>query len=309
MNKKQIIVLDAHTIIYLINSGIIYDEDFVFSLLKKNNFKIVLSEKVMEEARRNAKYLINREKTQEQKNGNFRKDKFIEKESLIDKKIEAYRSFVMLDSMIKQELGNDFFKKVTKLSDYKKNNGEFYSAALSLYLSRLQARQLTFYTDDAPAQKALSVFFRDQQIGKIEDSVDLLVLLFWIDPVFNENKMINYLTELRSQLRVEIRLLEKSVNHYKNRYPRRKHSQLFKLLSEMERRLSDYDLKRIEELMREIFKLRKKYRELCENLAAFNDAFSKSYLLDKIEYTIKNIKKGLIFKVDRNKSCIGTMKA
>ena len=309
MNKKQIIVLDAHTIIYLINSGIIYDEDFVFSLLKKNNFKIVLSEKVMEEARRNAKYLINREKTQEQKNGNFRKDKFIEKESLIDKKIEAYRSFVMLDSMIKQELGNDFFKKVTKLSDYKKNNGEFYSAALSLYLSRLQARQLTFYTDDAPAQKALSVFFRDQQIGKIEDSVDLLVLLFWIDPVFNENKMINYLTELRSQLRVEIRLLEKSVKHYKNRYPRRKHSQLFKLLSEMERRLSDYDLKRIEELMREIFKLRKKYRELCENLAAFNDAFSKSYLLDKIEYTIKNIKKGLIFKVDRNKSCIGTMKA
>jgi len=309
MNKKQIIVLDAHTIIYLINSGIIYDEDFVFSLLKKNNFKIVLSEKVMEEARRNAKYLINREKTQEQKNGNFRKDKFIEKESLIDKKIEAYRSFVMLDSMIKQELGNDFFKKVTKLSDYKKNNGEFYSAALSLYLSRRQARQLTFYTDDAPAQKALSVFFRDQQIGKIEDSVDLLVLLFWIDPVFNENKMINYLTELRSQLRVEIRLLEKSVKHYKNRYPRRKHSQLFKLLSEMERRLSDYDLKRIEELMREIFKLRKKYRELCENLAAFNDAFSKSYLLDKIEYTIKNIKKGLIFKVDRNKSCIGTMKA
>ncbi|MDM8542793.1 hypothetical protein QUF90_17090 [Desulfococcaceae bacterium HSG9] len=268
-----------------------------------------MSEKVMEEARRNAKYLINREKTQEQKDGNFRKDKFIEKESLIDKKIEAYRSFVMLDSMIKQELGNDFFKKVTKLSDYKKNNGEFYSAALSLYLSRRQARQLTFYTDDAPAQKALSVFFRDQQIGKIEDSVDLLVLLFWIDPVFNENKMINYLTELRSQLRVEIRLLEKSVKHYKNRYPRRKHSQLFKLLSEMERRLSDYDLKRIEELMREIFKLRKKYRELCENLAAFDDAFSKSYLLDKIEYTIKNIKKGLIFKVDRNKSCIGTMKA
>ena len=50
--------------------------------------------------------------------------------------------------------------------DYrKKPNGELYSAALSLNLSRMENEKVLFYTDDNPAKSTFGPFFEFQQMG------------------------------------------------------------------------------------------------------------------------------------------------
>ena len=58
----------------------------------------------------------------------------------------------------------DLTDRLKEFINYKKKpNGELYSAALSLYLSRGEQKQVLFYTDDHPAKQDFTSYFVFQQ--------------------------------------------------------------------------------------------------------------------------------------------------
>lgn len=101
--------------------------------------------------------------------------------------------------------------------DYRKDpNGELYSAALSLYLSRIENEKVLFYTDDNPAKLKFSPYFEFQQMGYIGDSVDLLVFLYWLSPAgqFSKEELEKYLSSLRAEYVSKLKDLQKTMDSY-----------------------------------------------------------------------------------------------
>lgn len=102
------------------------------------------------------------------------------------------------------------------LNYQKKPNGELYSAALSLVLSRRMGEKVLFYTDDYPAMQDFRRYFDFQQTGYIGDTVDLLVFLYWLTPQgqFSTNELENFLKALRGEYTTKIKVLQKKMNLY-----------------------------------------------------------------------------------------------
>lgn len=97
------------------------------------------------------------------------------------------------------DLSTDFWDQIKDFAHHtKRENGELYSTALALLLSRLNKRRVTFYTDDYPAKEEFYPFFRYQQIGSIEDTVDLLLFLHWSNENFTLIKLISKLRDLKA---------------------------------------------------------------------------------------------------------------
>lgn len=102
------------------------------------------------------------------------------------------------------------------LNYQKKPNGELYSAALSLLLSRLAGEKVLFYTDDNPAKREFTSYFDFQQTGYIGDTVDLLVFLYWLSPqgTFSKDELEKFLTALRGEYVSKLKELQKKISHY-----------------------------------------------------------------------------------------------
>lgn len=102
------------------------------------------------------------------------------------------------------------------LNYQKKPNGELYSVALSLFMSRVAGEKVLFYTDDYPAKKEFTSYFDFQQTGYIGDSVDLLVFLFWLSPhgSFSNNELEKYLTALRGEYVSKVIIIQKKIAQY-----------------------------------------------------------------------------------------------
>lgn len=111
----------------------------------------------------------------------------------------------------------DMLDLVRNLSDYSKRaNGELYSSALSLYLSRMEGEKVLFYTDDYPAKSDFRSCFEFQQMGYIGDSVDLLIFLYWLSPQgqFSKAELEKYLTALRGEYASKFRELQQKIERY-----------------------------------------------------------------------------------------------
>lgn len=104
----------------------------------------------------------------------------------------------------------------TFLNYQKKPNGELYSTALSLLLSRVKEEKVLFYTDDYPAKQEFTSYFDFQQAGYIGDTVDLLVFLFWLSPQgqFSKEELEKYLTALRGEYISKVKELQNKITHY-----------------------------------------------------------------------------------------------
>jgi hypothetical protein len=102
------------------------------------------------------------------------------------------------DESIKEGVG-DYYEKVFDYVENAKPNGELYSSILALYLSRTEESKVCFLTDDFPAKENFKNFFILQQIGYIEDTVDLLLMLHWINSDFSKKRLENKLLELQSE--------------------------------------------------------------------------------------------------------------
>lgn len=98
----------------------------------------------------------------------------------------------------------------------KKPNGELYSAALSLFLSRVMGEKVLFYTDDYPAMSEFTRYFDFQQTGYIGDTVDLLVFLYWLSPqeAFSKDELKRYITALRGEYVSKVKTLQKKIVKY-----------------------------------------------------------------------------------------------
>ena len=167
---KHTCILDACTIINLLH---IDEKDFLLQQIENLNIKI--SEEVINEVKKNftKKYngiLLNEEINENLKNIETNINTFYIGKTVYNNEI---------DTTIEIEKIKDFL-------NYNKTNGELSSSYLAFYLSRKEKARLYFYTDDFVAKEEFQAFFDFQQIGQINDSVDFLCFLFWI----NENKNI-----------------------------------------------------------------------------------------------------------------------
>lgn len=102
------------------------------------------------------------------------------------------------------------------LNYQKKPNGELYSTALSLFLSRVKGEKVLFYTDDYPAKREFTSYFNFHQTGYIGDTVDLLVFLYWLSPQgqFSKDELERYLTALRGEYVSKVKVLQTQISQY-----------------------------------------------------------------------------------------------
>ena len=282
---KSICVLDACSIINLIYIDIENGNDFLLKKLE-DYYRLYISEKVLEEIKKNAY------------SGSWKK---VDDRMDIERKIAYFRNFIKPDEIIKKDSGRDFFNMVERLANYKKKNGEFYSTALSLHLSRGNLSPVTFYTDDKPAEGHFSSFFRVQQIGKVEDSIDLLILLYWSNRDFRKKELENLLSELYSKYAVSVKDLLSYIRKYKNSRKPQEIKRIKRSLDELEFKLDTLDFSGIKEIRRYILKHSRQHPGLCGKVKEYRDVFELDYeknkdILTRIRQALENVRKNRIYK-------------
>lgn len=282
---KPICVLDACAIINLIYIDIENGNDFLIKKLE-DYYRLYISEKVLEEIKKNSY------------SGSWEK---VDERTDIERKIAYFRSFIKPDEIIKKDSGRDFFNMVERLANYKKKNGEFYSTALSLYLSRCNLSPVTFYTDDKPAEGHFASFFRVQQIGKIEDSIDLLIFLYWLNPDFRKTELENLLSEFYSKYAVSVKDLLSYIRKYKNSRKPQEIKGIKRPLDELEVKLETLDFSGIKEIRRSILKHSRQHPGLCRKFEEYREIFEFDYeknkdILTRIRQARENVRKNRIYK-------------
>lgn len=112
------------------------------------------------------------------------------------------------------------FDELKKYGDktYQKENGELYSTALGLIVSRSEDDKIWFYTDDKPATEYFMPYFCYQQIGTIMDTVDLLIYLYWTSSDFDKKRLEKYLQDLYSDINQPLKNMINEVERIKNNF-------------------------------------------------------------------------------------------
>ncbi len=299
-NTRDIVVVDACTLINLAN--IDSEDDFLWKQLN-SYLSVILCEKVFEETKDHIKDKTLKsaipDKTDKERALNF-----------LDKRIALIARHLRVNSSITDDLGNDFFDKCKSFFYYSKNNGEFFSSVLSLYLSRLNERKVLFCTDDNGAIEELNPYFRHHQIGTIEDSADLLSYLFWLSSEFTEDQLIKFLHDLRAEYLFEVDYLIDRIRNYRdNTFNARKgklsvrEGNFRNIVSRLEEELSKYNFAEVRELLEELPKFRKEHSDIVNiilnstKLCELASNGMNSYL-QKITGIINNLKeKREIYKI------------
>ena len=284
-------LLDACTVINLIH---IDEDDFL--LKKMDKLEVHINDEVFNEIRANVRKGFD--------NIALDKDGI---ERVIDQKLTYFRGKKNDNSELLNDVGSDYFERIKTVTKYtKKLNGELYSSAYALYLSRFCEKKVFFYTDDYPAKEYFSSFFEYQQIGHIKDSVDLLVLLYWLDDKFTEQQLDNVLSDLHSQYATKVTVLKQKLRDFSNynvdaTFKRNKKEIVYNL-SLLLSKLDKLDFKNITNLY-SFFEINKlKCKDLFEILKNYNSVFEleiksdTSTLLGKISLTRKAIKENKIYK-------------
>lgn len=205
---KQLSVLDACSLINLIH---IDEDDYLIKEIKKR-IQFLISGEVYKELENNITkkfkiYDLN----------NIRYD--YEEVKRVKDKVIRFVPFQVKNKEIEKDLG-DLFLKIGTAIDYKgKYNGEYYSTALSLIKSRENESKYFFYTDDFGAKSDYKIFFEYQQIGQINDSVDLLIFLYWNSESFTLSLLKMYLSSLAYQYSIELKCLTDKLQDMRETLP------------------------------------------------------------------------------------------
>lgn len=251
-------VLDACSIINLIH----LDEDE--TLLKRLKFlNILICECVFKEVGTNVYKRLSLDQT-------ISPIEINEQRKIIDQKLNLFRHYQILNNNIAQDLGKDIFSQVKRMLNYKKDNGEFFSSVLSLYKSRFEPTKIFFHTDDFPAKEEFSSFYKLQQIGYIEDTADLLLLLYRLDDDFKENELNELLSRLQSQYTSQVSELVKKLQSYKIPHRLLRDLDYKKNLSLLIKELNNYKLDSIQEVKTFFFSRVKRYKGICSLLESFD---------------------------------------
>lgn len=139
------------------------------------------------------------------------------------------------DEEITKDIGMSFLDEIVSYTEHqKKPNGELYSTLLSLVLSRSEELKICFITDDYPAKKQFECLFDVQQIGRIQDSVDLLISMHWLSPQeeFPLNTLKKKLIDLRAECFRNLKVFLDDVSNLKQNLIRTEKE--WKLLDDVE---------------------------------------------------------------------------
>lgn len=289
-------ILDACSVINIIH---IDEDDFLQKKIERLDVKI--NELVFKEINSNVYRKLNLIDKRKSPDSSTTKD-LIKK---IEVQLTYFRSKIKLNEDLFKDFGDDYFERIGEIIGYVKPNGELHSTALALYLSRIESKKVFFYTDDYPAKNEFSNFFELQQIGQIKDSVDLLVLLFWLDDKFSERQLLNLLSKLFSEYAIEVSFLEKELKSYlENNVDAtfiRNNPGVRENLRGLIDKLSNHDFSKIIE-HREFFELKKQKCKIIYDIinkysTVFNLQNTSTDILLKIKDLEEKLKTKKIYKV------------
>lgn len=289
-------ILDACSVINLIH---IDEDDFLQKKIEKLDIRI--NELVFKEIKSNIYNKLNLIDKRKSPDSTNTKDSI----KKIEIQLTYFRSKIKLNEDLFKDFGDDYFQRIGEITGYEKSNGELHSTALALYLSRIESKKIFFYTDDYPAKNEFSNFFEFQQIGQIKDSVDLLVLLFWLDEKFSKKQLLKFLSKLFSEYAIEVSFLEKELKSYLEnsvdanfiRNNPGAHENLKKLIY----KLSNHDFSNIL-FHKEFFELKnQKYKIINDIINKYNTVFdlqnTSMDILVKIKSLEENLKTKNVYKI------------
>lgn len=271
-------ILDACTIINLLH---IDEDEFLLKKLSSLEFKIC--KKVYDETRKNA----------------FKKFDRItpyptDKRKLIEQKLNYFRERIHND-----ESYIDLSGTVLKHIKYDKPNGEYFSILLSYYLNTFEKCHILFFTDDSPAKEYFNPHFGHNKIGYIEDSVDLLILLYRHNQEFTKSDLKKFLSNLYSEYAVEIVKLEKEINGIEIPAHQIKNRDASNRLSQMRAAIKNLKLDEASKIYIEVCGDSKKYNFLYDLFSKYSSFFEKKVSADflgKIQDNISFIESKPFYK-------------
>jgi hypothetical protein len=283
-------LLDACTVINFIH---IDEDDFLLKKMEK--LDIHINDTVFGEINANVYKGQNTIRNQE------------DAEKNIEQKLTFFRGRNSDNGKLLKDAGSDYLDTIKTLTGYtKKTNGELYSTAYALYLSRIDEKKVFFYTDDYPAKEYFSPFFDYHQIGHIKDSVDLLILLYWIDDKFTESQLDNTLSSLHAQYATEVTLLKQKLRDFQTSKIdlafRKAKKEIVEKLNTLINHLDKLDFKNIGTLYSFFESNKLKCKDIYEILKNHPSVFeleknaNAETLLGKISRTRKAIKQDKILK-------------
>ena len=291
-------LLDACTVINLIH---IDEDDFLIRKIEKVNY--MLNSTVFEEVKKNVYKPLDKE----EKFKHSDKVAIEEKRKLIDQVLPKFLSRINDNEKLVKDLGYDYFVRISEELRYNKNlNGELCSSAYALYLSRINSEKVFFYTDDYPAKDYFTPFFNHNQIGHIKDSVDFLLLVYWLNDNFSKRELVNMLSKLYSLYATEVTLLKKELeDQYSSKLTGkffRGNKEIVFKLKELILKLDNLQLQNINELKQYFSNKKSRCFEINEILGRFQIVFDletksgKKNILIKIQETMKSLEINEIYK-------------
>lgn len=198
-----------------------------------------------------------------------------------------------------EQFESEYKDRIKQFCNYKKENGEFCSTLISLYLCRDKNCRLYFYTDDYPAKTVFDSYFNYQQIGVIGDTIDLLVFLYWSNSDFKQQMLEKYLQNLLSEFAIPFKNFKGQFLEKKRVWAacNVKNKKLHENLSKIENGLEKLDFEMIEIGTDYFKKDAKSYKEINAFLDSYSDINFSGYMALKIRETISSLRKHSIYKM------------
>lgn len=270
-------VIDACTLINLLR--IDEDDNFLYKHLK--SLEVHIAETVYNEIRKNV----------------FRNAISETDEKRIDTLLPLLPSGFKLhqDEAIKKDVGKEYFEQISSFTGHtKKFNGELISSVLALVLSRCEESKVCFLTDDFPAKEEFSSFFTIQQIGFIDDSIDLLLMFHWSKSDFTTRKLEKALSDLKAEYnRTQNAFVGKIVKLKANF---KQGTAIRKILENITD--SFYNKRNINEYKKCLIDIEKvNDKRIKECLSAFPNLSKQPEIVEKIDFTLNKLKELEIYKL------------
>lgn len=199
------------------------------------------------------------------------------------------------DEDIKKDVGIQYFEQIFSYTGHsKKYNGELSSSVLALVLSRYEESIVCFLTDDFPAKNEFSQFFSIQQIGLIEDSIDLLLMLHWSKSNFSRKKLESILSDLRAEYNRTQNTFVKEIVALKTNF--KKSDAIRKIIEDIEDSFYfSKDITKYEKSLRCIEGVNNKDVKKC--LSVFSHLSKQPQLAQKATLVLQEMKKMDIYKL------------
>jgi len=257
----MIFILDACSAINLLH--IFKDDDISLQNIFEN-YNVTFTKKVLEEINTNLfsnKLSLKLEKKQSIRD---KKNIFFKRNEYEDKNSQKY---------------------LQKTIKYNKLNGEFFSSALALNLSRLEKDYIFFVTDDIPAKNEFNIFFQEHKIGDIISTAEFLYIFYQLhhESISIKESFFN----LKIEYLIEIKNFEEEIANLMKIYQNRKEYYFLDNIMSYLKNIKIENLQTFEIETRLPQDIKEKVKEIKEYI---NQSFiNKKILFNEIDKYIKLI--------------------